>query len=227
VLGFNGAISLSCDSTTVPIGVQCAVSPSQIAAGSGNATLTLTAAAKTTALLATPHPYSKSPWLAATLASCFGILFFGRRKRFGAAAFAIVLCLSALAAMVGCASPSIHSTTVSLGSNSAKVAAGSTATYSATVTSTGSDALTGSVTFFADGKQLGQPSAIVSGVAKLDSSALPIGIHAITATFNGDNNHSTSTSNSYAQAITGSTNVSVAASSGNLTHQLTIAVNLE
>jgi hypothetical protein len=43
-LGFNSAVTLACDPTSLPLGVTCAVSPASIASGSGAATVTLTSA---------------------------------------------------------------------------------------------------------------------------------------------------------------------------------------
>jgi len=63
----------------------------------------------------------------------------------------------------------------------------------------GTGAPTGSVTFYGDGVSLGN-AALSDRVAAYSTNALIIGTHTITATYSGDINYESSTSN--AQSLT-------------------------
>lgn len=170
------------------------------------------------------------PGMAAPLSCILVGLSFGwirRRKQLGLnALLALVLC--ALLSTAGCSGGnSVSSTTVALTSNASKVAAGAAVTFSAAVTSTNNQALTGAVTFTSDGVTIGQPSAVVNGVAKLDVTSLPVGIHTFVATYVGSSTSSSSTSEKYLQAITGDTTVHVIATSGSLSHTTNVPVHLQ
>jgi hypothetical protein len=85
---------------------------------------------------------------------------------------------------------------------------GATVTFTATVTTTGSDQPTGTVTFDDGTTQLGTGTlSTVSGsqLATLATSTLALGAHSITAVYGGDTNNTGGTSTVLTQYITGST----------------------
>jgi len=83
-------------------------------------------------------------------------------------------------------------------------AVGQTVTFTATVSSTNPAAgtPTGSVQFFIDGATFGSPITLsASGVATITDSALSVGMHTVTATYNGDSSHAASTSAPLTQTV--------------------------
>jgi hypothetical protein len=85
-------------------------------------------------------------------------------------------------------------TTTTLTANPTAAISGQQVTLTATVTSTASP--TGSVTFTDNGITLGTPPyMLTNGVASLMTSALPLGSNVITASYGGDANNLSSTSN--------------------------------
>lgn len=80
---------------------------------------------------------------------------------------------------------------------------GSSVTFAAQVAITsGSGTPTGNVTFFDGGTQLGAPVTIsASGLANFSTAALTVGVHFISATYNGDTNDSSSTSSTITQTV--------------------------
>lgn len=82
---------------------------------------------------------------------------------------------------------------------------------------------------FYDGKTiLGSSVTPVLGVATLTTSSLTVGTHAITASYSGDKENSSSvTSDVLEQAITGNFTVTVNAVSGALNQSITIPATLQ
>jgi len=75
--GYSGAVNLSC--TTSSSLLMCSLNPATVTVnGQVATTLTINAAAKTTALAA-PQPQGKSRWPVAAGIFCFGLLFIGKR----------------------------------------------------------------------------------------------------------------------------------------------------
>ncbi|MGA3080483.1 MAG: Ig-like domain repeat protein [Terracidiphilus sp.] len=93
--------------------------------------------------------------------------------------------------LVGVATP-LNSTSVALTSSLNPSQFGQSVTFTATVT-TGTGSLTGTVTFFDGATTLAANVAVSGGVATYTTAALAVGTHAITATYNGDKLHFTST----------------------------------
>jgi CSLREA domain-containing protein len=77
---------------------------------------------------------------------------------------------------------------------------GQSVTFTATVTSAVGTP-SGSVQFYADGVALGSAIALSNGQASLSTAALAVGTHPITATYSGDANHNSSTSNTVDQVV--------------------------
>jgi len=116
--------------------------------------------------------------------------------------YTVVACASGAANVAFILSNDLFSTTTSVTSTPNPSVYGQSVTFTATVTST-VNMPTGSVQFYADGAALGSPVTLSNGQASLSTSALAIGTHAITATYSGDANHSSSTSNQVDQIVTG------------------------
>jgi hypothetical protein len=226
-LGFNSAVSLACDPTSLPAGVTCAVSPASVAGGSGAPTVTLTSAQPGVVAHLDRLPLGKG-MLPLSVLALVGLCLPLKRKNKRTLVLMLVAAFSlSTLALQGCSGTNVHATTLALTSSSTKAAQGTTVTFSATLTTSGGVTPTGSVVFSADGATIGQPAALVSGVAKIDVSSLSIGLHTMQAAYVGDKNTQPSTSNKYIQAITGSTTVRVIATSGRLSHTVSIPVQLQ
>jgi hypothetical protein len=74
-----------------------------------------------------------------------------------------------------------------------------TAAVNAALPATGNPS--GTVTFFADGVQVGSATAISAGQAQVTTAALSVGSHVITATYSGDGNFLAGTSGTFAQTV--------------------------
>jgi hypothetical protein len=116
-------------------------------------------------------------------------------------------------------------TTTMLSSPAAKVAAGSMVNFTATVSS--SKALTGSVTFFAGGAQIGNPVLLVAGSAQAQISLPFPGATAISATYSGDANNLSSSSATFYEVTTGSTVFNVNAQTGVNNHQANVTITIQ
>ena len=94
-------------------------------------------------------------------------------------------------------------TTTALKSSKNPTVYGQSVTFTATVTasSPGSGTPSGSVTFLDGGNPIGTASLDGSGVATLATSSLSTTSHAITATYSGDGNFTTSTSSAVNQVV--------------------------
>lgn len=77
---------------------------------------------------------------------------------------------------------------------------GQTVTFTATVTPSGPDAVSGRVRFWDGTKSLGAGN-VNGGVATLTKSTLPIGTHSITAQYLGDSSDGKSTSSAVEQTV--------------------------
>lgn len=81
---------------------------------------------------------------------------------------------------------------------------GQTIIFTATVSSSGFKATpSGTVTFFDGTTNIGSGNLNTSAVATLSTSALSIGTHSVTATYNGDSNYAASTSLAVSQVVQG------------------------
>jgi Bacterial Ig-like domain (group 3)/FG-GAP-like repeat/Abnormal spindle-like microcephaly-assoc'd, ASPM-SPD-2-Hydin/FG-GAP repeat len=97
----------------------------------------------------------------------------------------------------------VENTNTALVSSQNPSAWGQSVTFTATVTSVGSGIPTGTVTFFDGATGLGSSSLNSSGVATLSTTTLAIGTHSITASYGGDPNFGSSTSQVLSQVVQG------------------------
>jgi hypothetical protein len=114
-------------------------------------------------------------------------------------------------------------TLVELSSSAAKVASGSAVGLTATVLTNGSSP-TGTVSFFDGTVAVGDPVQLTNGAATLQTTALGVGTHALTANYSGDKNDDGATSSPFNQVITGSTGLQVTASAGAVVHAVSLTV---
>ena len=115
--------------------------------------------------------------------------------------------------VVGIASV-VNATTTTLTSSLNPSGFGQAVTFAATVASgAGTGTLTGTVTFAADGVKLGAPVAInAAGVAVYSTTALTVGVHSVTASYNSDPDHFPSASTPLTQTVLEGTIVALASS---------------
>ena len=220
-LGYTGTVSLTCGSG-VPVGSSCSIAPSSVTLGSGQ-TATVT--------IAVPAP---SPSAQSTSARTVGLL--------GGASLAVLMLLwvprarrrsmlwiilLAMILPVGCGgSGSPKDTLLAISSSNIKAASGSSITFTATLSALTSSP-TGSVTFFDGSTAIGSPVPVSSNTATLQTSSLAVGAHTITAVYSGDSQNAKSTSIAITQVITGSTTVAINATSGTITHNLSLPVSIQ
>jgi hypothetical protein len=223
ILGFSGAVSLSCGSG-LPAGSTCSFSPSSLSSGGGASNLTVTLQGPFTAQAAN----RQAGWMTGgKVFSIAGLLLLGfaaRRKKALASLLTLVLAFVVLSGCGGSSSPS--STLVVVGSSQAKVASGTAVTLTAQV-SGGDKAATGTIAFFDGTTSLRSPVALVDGGANLQVNNLTVGTHAITAKYNGDSHHLASSSEAYYEAITGATNLQIVAASGSLSHTINVKLTVD
>jgi Bacterial Ig-like domain (group 3)/Galactose oxidase, central domain len=120
----------------------------------------------------------------------------------------------------GSASPALvqsvlYATTVKLSSDLNPAIFGQAVTLTANVAATGSSTPpTGSVLFTDNnnGTQLGPAVALVNGIAKLTTTSLSMGTHALKAQYTADGNFVNGTSNALSQFISGGTSTQLSAS---------------
>ncbi len=223
ILGFSGAVSLSCASG-LPAGTTCSFSPSALQAGGGQTNLTVTMQGPLT-----DQASSKGMGWATVGEMCgvVGLFFVGfanRRKKTLAMLLAFVVAFGFLS---GCGGNGIQSSTVVvLESSQPKVASGNPVSFTSQV-SCGSKSPVGSVTFYEGTTALGNAVPLTNGQASLTLSNLSVGTHSITAKYNGDPSHMGSVSQAVYEAVTGVTALQVVATSGGLNHSLDINLTVQ
>ncbi len=95
-------------------------------------------------------------------------------------------------------------TITTLASSATSVDSGDSVTFTAKVTpASRAGKPAGTLTFFDDTTKLGSPTLNGSGIAKLTTTALPIGAHSITAAYSGDRNFAPSTSAAVVVSVAG------------------------
>jgi hypothetical protein len=157
------------------------------------------------------------------LAAAFGIslliLLVGiksPRPSVGYVAMAATACLTVI--VIGCGggsgggggTPPAASTTT-LTSSNLKAQFQAPVNFNVNVSSTGSP--TGMVQLYDNGQVFGNAVPLNAGLALFTSDALPVGLHSISAKYQGDTNTLPSTSSSISQIITGTVNLQITASS--------------
>lgn len=119
--------------------------------------------------------------------------------------------------------PQTSSTVISVPST--KVASGSDLTLTAKVSATNTP--TGTVTFFDGSTSLGKADLDASGNATLVLNNLSVGTHDLSAKYGGDSSTLASNSGVLQEAITGTVQLTVTATSGSLQQTVTIPVDVQ
>jgi hypothetical protein len=234
LLGFSGAISLSCPSS-LPPGMTCAISPSTVThAGNGSpitATLTLTSQGPSVLLADArpqqdPQQHRRDFGLMFASLAFAAALFVGGKRRGKAA-----LLTSAAALIFFCGSCSNVSVTPSRNSaltlTSSSIKSPATASVNLIGAVSADHTVTGTVDFFDNGTQIAQGVTLQVGRATFPTNSLVLGTHPITATYSGDpKTDSAQVQTPLSQVITGSSQLQVTAASGSLTHNLQVQFSL-
>ena len=156
-----------------------------------------------------------------------GIFLLGdpRRRRMALLPMAIV-CVYACASCANLATPGTsHASQLSLTTSKVKAPEGSPVTFSAAISA--DHQVGGTVDFLDNGNPIAQGVALQVGRATFTTSSLVLGTHPITASYSGDGStHSATTSTPLNQVITGSSQLQVTATSGNLTHTIQVQFSL-
>jgi large repetitive protein len=231
ILGFSGAVSLSCASG-LPAGTTCNFSPSALQSGSGQSSLAITMQGPFTTQTASAKPKAnaKPKWeIPAELCGVVGLFLVGFPRRRRKALGMILVVLAAFGVMSGCSgsggfSPS--SSVVVLQSSQSKIASGTAVAFIAQISGEGSTP-TGTITFYDGSTALGNAATLTNGQASVQVSNLSVGTHSITASYNGDASHLPSTSQPVYEAVTGTTTLQLIASSGSLSHAVNINLTVQ
>jgi hypothetical protein len=220
-LGFSAAITVSCGGT-LPPGMSCNMATVNPGAA-GSITLTTTAPGT---VPATALARSGSSLWKLSGAAAFAALFFlciPNRRRF--AHLSVLLVAIAVAfGIAGCGGGGTASMpgSLSLTSTSNKVASGASVSFQASLMPASS---AGSVTFYDGMTALGTVTP-QNGVATYTTTALSVGTHSITATY--DNGSQTlASSDALEQAITGSFTLMISGTSGQVTQSVSVPATLQ
>jgi hypothetical protein len=241
----SSAVALTC-SAIVLTGVSCAVSPASVNLANSvavNSTLTLTALGTSSPARAirvissgVTGPVSFGKWWA--LGGGLGIVELslvifpvrGRRYRFPATLGACSVIIAALGCGGGSTSPGGSGgggtqvpTSISITLPSNKVPQGGSIYPSATVTS--SKPITGTITFWYSNGGMIVP--ITNGTAQGQLTLASVGIEQIKAQYSGDGLNQPSTSASVSATVTGQSVVSVAGTTGPLSHFALVNVTIQ
>jgi hypothetical protein len=229
--GFTGNVTVSCPSA-LPPGVSCPNSPLTITVQSGNTTgqLAVTVVPTSATLSASSDSHEREFHVAGLISrfggrgwwgisGCFGLgvilmLLLPGRKRSRIVLGLSVLCLLTFA--LGCGGGGSGSggggggggpfaTSTKLTVVNAKVASGSTFSFTATVTG---GTPTGQVQLLEGGTALATVG-VTAGTASFQTAALPVGTHSISAHYMGDANTLASSSGTLNVTVTGTTTIAI------------------
>jgi len=228
----------------VIFGYTLAVSPAQVSLNGSAATATITLTPAVTIPANIVHNqarkvaflgFGRGDWWMMSSALALGallVLFLRHRREHFRWAFGLgAMCLLCLA--LGCggagggggAVTPPGPTTITLTTSNAKVAQGTP--FIITATTTASNALSGTVTFYDFGTSVsGVP--VVNGQAQTGAGYINnIGIHQITATYSGDAHNLTSTSSALTQVLTGTIAIPIQGSTGGNAHYIQATVGVQ
>ena len=182
-----------------------------------------------------------------TMSILFGM--FARHRRYRASFFTLVACIIAFAP--GCGgggsdysgggggggSSGPAATSISVTTSNGKIpSSGGSFTVTATITSTSSKPITGTVLFSAAQLAFPYPNGVpvVNGTASYTVNVgpgglqFPVGTYSVTAQYSGDsNNLSSQTTTGANEVFTGTTSVTVIGNTASLSHETNIAVTLQ
>jgi hypothetical protein len=236
--GFTGVVSLTCGTggTLIPAGYSCTFGQSNVSVPSGvaNATTSINLSVSPTTASAIKTASAASPGTSAHglagLGFAAALLLLGISGMASASAresrnffLACGLMLALGCAVIGCGGgggggggggPVATRTTIV--SSNLHAGAGTPVKFTVTVTPQGSVTPSGLVQLYDNGQPLGSATNVSAGIASFFTTNLPVGIHNITAQYNGDANTQGSSSAPIAQGITGQIGLQITGSSNGL-----------
>jgi hypothetical protein len=232
-LGFTGTVALSCPAaSSLPPGMTCAISPSSVtpAADGKPVSTTITLGSQGPSLIvASAKPVPREWMFALTTGSllCAGVFLLGipRRRRLALLPVAIL----SVYACGSCSSITHNEPTpnsqLTITTSRVKSPQGDSVTLSAAISA--DHQVTGTVDFMDNGVPIAQGVTVLVGRATFATNALVLGTHPITASYSGDaKTHPNQTATPLEQVITGSSQLQITATSGNLTHSFQLQFSL-
>jgi len=240
-------VNLSLQNTVSIPGYTVSLSPQQVSLNglAATATLSLTSTVPVPAAVIrnvrhagffiAPGSTWRSLSVVTGLAALFLIGFSSWQKRYRAALGLVVMCLVCIA--IGCGGgstgggpppPPAGPTTTTLTTSNAKVDQNSQFTITATVT--GSNPLTGTVTFYDNGNQIFSPNIpLTNGQVQATNFGYVygLGVHQFMAKYSGDTSDLPSTSSVLTQVVTGTTTVNIQGNTGGDVHYLQATIGVQ
>lgn len=221
VLGYTGATTLAC--TGAPAGATCTLSPNSVnLTGEQNVTVTLTMPAASPSASSQQASNPAIRMLGGLSLAGLALFFLPRRWKQARVWLALLLFI----VPIGCGgSGTPRATLLAIASSNTKAASGAPVTLTATLDALTSNA-TGTVTFYDGAASLGS-APVAQGTASLKTSSLSVGAHSISAVYSGDNHNEKSTSITITQIITGTASMQVTATSGSVSHAVSLPVTVQ
>lgn len=236
--GIQGDATLSCSGA--PVGASCTFNPPSItlngAAVNATMTVTTTAPSSVSTALDVPREHQSISWWVLGLWIVGICAVFGRgRSSRGTACVVMIACALSFISCGGSGGssppsgggggPNPVASSTSLTVSAWKAPQGTMLTLTASVTTSG--IATGNVTFFSGTDPIGSPIAVSNGSAQIQTNALALGTHTITARYAGDSGHLGSTSGALRTAVTGSTQLQVRVKVGAVQKTTAISLTLQ
>jgi subtilase family serine protease len=237
--GFTGTVTLACASggTFLPAGYSCAFGQSNVTVNNAVATTTLTftpSSSSTTSgsvKRASAAAQGLLPRATAFGAGIMLLVFLGfslggpQNNRNFLAACGLIICVTSL--VLGCGSGGgggPYATTTTIVSNGINVPFGTPVTFTVTVKPSGAVTPTGSVQLYDNGQVYGSAVKVSAGIATFLATTLPVGVHNLTATYEGDTHTMSSTSAPIAQFITGQVPLQISGTNNGVTETANFTV---
>lgn len=229
--GFTGTVTLTCATggTNVPAGYSCSFA---------QASVPVTSSAATTAINLTPVSTATSGVKVASASrtgAIWGMGFAGGLALFGFVGLGsgrrrgrnfVVTCglvAGVVCAAIGCGGGGAGggggqvATTTTLASSDLHVGFGTPVTLTVRVAPNGNATPEGFVQLFDNGQAYGAPVKVSAGIASFLTTNLPIGVHTMTAQYQGDANTAASTSPAITEVIAGTVTLQITGTSNGVT----------
>jgi hypothetical protein len=250
--GFTGTVTLACASggTFLPAGYSCSFGQTNVTVNNAIATTTLSLAPSSSSSSSLSirksaavfpwsstrqHPGSSasplaSLWTAAFAAALLLLVLAGygpATKIHRNFSLASGLILTGAIVVSGCGSGGgggPYATTTTIVSNASNVSFGTPVTFTVTVKPSGSATPTGAIQLYDNGQVYGSPVKVSAGIATFLATTLPVGVHNLTATYEGDAHTMASTSASISQIITGQVPLQISGTNNGVTETFNFTV---
>ena len=230
--GFSGTVALACPTggTILPAGYACSFGQTNVPV-SGSAVTTsinLTPISTPTSVVKVARASGNEAIGGMTFAGgllLFGLAGLGGPRRMCNFVLACGFVLGVVSAGIGCGGGSSGgggqvSTTTSLVSSDLHVGYGTPVTLTVRVTPNGNATPAGYVQLFDNGQTYGSPTKVSAGIASFLSTNLPVGVHTMTAQYQGDAGTTGSTSPVIAQVIAGTVALQITGTANGITQMV-------